>query len=206
MTAATSGGFQSRRVATPRRRDGIGRDEFLPPRRPSDTSLNVSAAKLGQVCYEHAHCRLWQENSHCDFLIPDLFGRCQCTAPMRRENDVCRLDDLVRPSPLFDPSSTTDVQSVAMEEEEKKEETGAAPFSTERSNAKAASNHCLSRFRSRTRLAEKYHRGTPDSAESRYRDQLDRLVNRQTLRDRREREQEQGTRGRKRRGRRRSRE
>ncbi|XP_076168195.1 ecdysone-inducible gene E1 isoform X3 [Ptiloglossa arizonensis] len=65
----------------------------------------LGPAKLGEVCYEHAHCRLWQKNSHCDFLIPDLFGRCQCTAPMRRENDVCRLDDLVRPPPLFDQHS-----------------------------------------------------------------------------------------------------
>ncbi|KAK2584188.1 hypothetical protein KPH14_006615 [Odynerus spinipes] len=58
----------------------------------------LGPAKLGDVCYEHAHCRLWDPNTHCDFLIPDLFGRCQCTAPMRREGDVCRPDGLVRPS------------------------------------------------------------------------------------------------------------
>ncbi|KAG5311732.1 LRP2 protein, partial [Acromyrmex insinuator] len=60
----------------------------------------LGPAKLGEVCYEHAHCRLWDPESHCDFLIPDLFGRCQCTAPMRREGDVCRPDSLVRPAPL----------------------------------------------------------------------------------------------------------
>lgn len=68
----------------------------------------LGPAKIGQVCYEHAHCRLWQENSHCDFLIPDLFGRCQCTAPMRRENDVCRPDDLVRPPPLDKETTSTE--------------------------------------------------------------------------------------------------
>ncbi|KAI4502146.1 hypothetical protein M0802_002828 [Mischocyttarus mexicanus] len=58
----------------------------------------LGPAKLGEVCYEHAHCRLWDPNTHCDFLIPDLFGRCQCTAPMRREGDICSPDNLVRPS------------------------------------------------------------------------------------------------------------
>lgn len=58
----------------------------------------LGPAKLGDVCYEHAHCRLWDPNTHCDFLIPDLFGRCQCTAPMRREGQFCSPDNLVRPS------------------------------------------------------------------------------------------------------------
>ncbi|KOC62589.1 Prolow-density lipoprotein receptor-related protein 1 [Habropoda laboriosa] len=84
----------------------------------------LGPAKLGQFCYEHAHCRLWQENSHCDFLIPDLFGRCQCTAPMRRENDICRPDDLVRPSPLFDHAWTLGQTTLAENPEKQEEETG----------------------------------------------------------------------------------
>lgn len=64
------------------------------------TKVRLAAAKLGEVCYEHAHCRLWDLESHCDFLIPDLFGHCQCTAPMRREGNACRPDSLVRPVPL----------------------------------------------------------------------------------------------------------
>ncbi|XP_034949588.1 sortilin-related receptor isoform X2 [Chelonus insularis] len=58
----------------------------------------LTPARPGQVCYSHAHCRLWDSDTHCDFLIPDLFGRCQCTAPMKRDGEICRPNSLVIPT------------------------------------------------------------------------------------------------------------
>ncbi|XP_014207510.1 sortilin-related receptor-like [Copidosoma floridanum] len=57
----------------------------------------LGPARLGQVCFSNAHCQLWDSDTHCAFVIPDLFGHCQCTSPMRQDGEVCRPDRLVRP-------------------------------------------------------------------------------------------------------------
>lgn len=50
---------------------------------------SVSAAPPGHVCYSNEHCRLWDKESHCEFVIPNLFGRCSCNSFFRQSGDKC---------------------------------------------------------------------------------------------------------------------
>lgn len=49
----------------------------------------ITAAQPGHVCYSNEHCRLWDKESHCEFVIPNLFGRCACNSLFRQQGEKC---------------------------------------------------------------------------------------------------------------------
>lgn len=48
-----------------------------------------TAAPPGHVCYSNEHCRLWDKESHCEFVIPNLFGRCACNSLFKQVGEKC---------------------------------------------------------------------------------------------------------------------
>ncbi|XP_059054246.1 uncharacterized protein LOC131848417 isoform X2 [Achroia grisella] len=52
----------------------------------------LSPAPPGHVCYSNEHCRLWDKESHCEYVIPNLFGRCACNLYFRQVSDKCIIE------------------------------------------------------------------------------------------------------------------
>lgn len=51
--------------------------------------IEFTAAPPGHVCYSNEHCRLWDKESRCEFVILNLFGRCACNSNFRQSGDKC---------------------------------------------------------------------------------------------------------------------
>ncbi|XP_068629947.1 uncharacterized protein [Battus philenor] len=79
----------------------------------------LSPAPPSHVCYSNEHCRLWDQESHCEFVIPNLFGRCACNNHFKHIGDRC----------ISQKTSVYSTEAIIAEQESAVDESEKAPTS-----------------------------------------------------------------------------
>ncbi|KAK6638294.1 hypothetical protein RUM44_008723 [Polyplax serrata] len=47
----------------------------------------LEPAKPGSVCYSDEHCQMWSKTTYCNFIITNLFGKCECKDSANCDDD-----------------------------------------------------------------------------------------------------------------------